>query len=97
MIISVKRTGGFAGLTEELGTVNTMQLNAATAQQIEQMVLNIDFFNLPAFVESGIGADLFRYEITIRDGDRRHVVAFNDDGGPETAPLRQLVEAIMQL
>ncbi|MBI1879110.1 MAG: hypothetical protein HYR94_12970 [Chloroflexi bacterium] len=97
MNISVKRTGGFAGITEER-TINTAQLDAATTQQLRQMVQRINFFNLPVTVSGGgVGADLFHYEITIVEGKQRHTVAFDDDGSPETTPLRQFAESILQM
>lgn len=98
MIISVKRSGGFAGLSEDLGTINSTQLNTALVQQVEQWVQDMDFFTLPATVSgSEIGADLFCYEITIHEGNQQHTVAFYDDGSAETAPLRQLVEFVTQM
>ena len=97
MNISIKRSGGFAGVTEDLGTINTAQLDATRAQQVEQMVQDIGFFNLPAMLSSGIGADLMRYEVTVIDGNKQHTVAFEDDDGPETAPLRRLVESLTRM
>jgi hypothetical protein len=98
MDISVQRTGGFAGLTEEVATVNTTQLNPATQQQVEHLVQNMSFFALPATVSSSkIGADLFRYTITVQEGAQHHTVTFVDDDSGEGAPLRQLVETLRQL
>ena len=34
---------------------------------------------------------MFRYEITVRDGDRQHTVEFADDGSPQNEPLLRLV------
>ena len=66
MQVSVKRSGGFAGLTEEVAAVETAQLDAAAAQQVEQLIQSVGFFDLPATISGGtIGADLFRYEITV--------------------------------
>lgn len=98
MKIVVKRTGGFAGLSEDVAAVDTAQLGTTVSQPVEQMVESIRFFDLPAFVSGGtIGADLFQYDITITEGDRQHSVAFVDDESPETAPLRRLVEAFIHL
>ena len=96
MKISVKRTGGYAGLSEDVASINTETLGAALAQQVEQMAREVRFFDLPAFVSGGtIGADLFQYEITVTEADRRHMVVFVDDESPETAPLRRLVDALI--
>jgi hypothetical protein len=96
MKISVKQTGGFAGEIN-LGAVDTAQLDTAEAQQVEQLVQNIGFFELPATIGGGkIGADLARYEITVTEGDRQHTIAFQDDGSPEHTPLRRLVQIVSQ-
>jgi hypothetical protein len=96
VIISGKRSGGFAGVTEDLGTVNTEGLDGMAAKKLEQLVQTIDFFNLPPTI-SGVGMDLFRYEITVIEGERQHTVTFDDDNSPETMPLRQLVESISHM
>jgi hypothetical protein len=98
MQVSVKRSGGFAGLTEEVAAVETAQLDAAAAQQVEQLIQSVGFFDMPATISGGtIGADLYRYEITVSEGDRQHTVTFTDDESPEIAPLRRLVETLTQM
>jgi hypothetical protein len=99
MKVSVKRVGGFAGLTEEVAAVDMAQLDAAAAQQVEQMIQSVGFFDLPATIAGGtIGADLYRYEITVSEGDRQHTVTFGtDDDRPETAPLRRFIETLTQM
>lgn len=97
MRISVKRTGGFAGLSEEVASVDTERLNAASAQRVERMVRDARFFDLPAHIPgTTIGADLLRYEMTITEGNRQRTVTFDEDG-PESAPLRSLMAALTQL
>src|SRR5437870_4102335 len=91
MDISVKRTGGFAGSSEDLGRLDTAE-RSAEAQQAEQVVRSIDFFNLAP--RSGVGADLFQYEITVRDGGQERTIQFADDGSPEHEPLRELVRLV---
>ena len=98
MEISVKRTGGFAGLSEDVAAVNTAALPVAVAQQLGHMVEEVRFFDLPAVVSGGtVGADLFNYEIRITEDDRHRTVVFVDDDSPETAPLRRLVEALTHI
>jgi hypothetical protein len=89
MQISVKRSGGYAGDTQDLGSLDTAQQRSAAAQEAEQLVRSIGFFNLAP--DAAIGADLFRYEITVRDDDRQHTVEFADDGSPQNEPLLRLV------
>ncbi|MBI2883566.1 MAG: hypothetical protein HYY11_06645 [Candidatus Methylomirabilis oxyfera] len=98
MEIVVKRTGGYAGLSQQIAAFNTTRLDATMAHQVEQLVQNIRFFDLPAVVSGGtIGADLFQYEITITDGERQRTVVFVDDESQQTAPLRSLVEAFSRV
>ena len=94
MKISVTRTGGFAGVTDELGSVDTAQLDAAARQKLEQAVRRMKFFELPARLPSEpVGADLFAYRVTVRDGPREHSVTFTGEEGA-AATLRELLEAM---
>jgi hypothetical protein len=93
--ISVTRTGGYAGLSEQIADVDTERMPKAAAARIVSLVDAGKFFALPDRVPSTkVGADMFRYEITVEDGSRRHTVAFLDDDSPSTAGLRQLVASL---
>lgn len=97
MKIIAKKTGGYAGLSEvtNIDTADETKLSSAEAKNIEQMVKNIGFFNLPPTTPSEtVGADLFHYEITVIDGERQHTVVFDDSDSPETLPLRQLLKTL---
>jgi len=95
MRITIKQSGGYAGVATQLASVDTGRLQPASAQQVEQQVHRSGFFDLPADATPGlVGADLLRYEITVREGEREHRVTFADNGGPETASLRQLVQTV---
>ena len=81
MKIIAKKTGGYAGLSEvtNIDTADETKLSSAEAKNIEQMVKNIGFFNLPpTYPSETVGADLFHYEITVIDGERQHTVVFDD-------------------
>ncbi|HKP53753.1 MAG TPA: protealysin inhibitor emfourin [Chloroflexia bacterium] len=97
MIIKVQRSGGFAGITENLGTVDTDELNKKSARKVESTVQRLDFFNLPATISGGIGADMMHYEVTVTNPGEEYTVTFDDDGSPEAAPLRQLVDLVAEL
>lgn len=98
MKISVRRSGGFAGLSEELVALDTANLDASAAQRAEQLVGEIRFFELPPEIAVGtIGADMFRYEVTVTDAGRQHSVGFVADDSPATARLRGLVDALTQI
>ena len=93
MRIRVRRTGGFAGIDEEVGSVDTASLAPDTRDELERLVRESDFFALPAAVEGDVGADQFRYEVTVEDGARAHTVTFVGDQGPRVAALRRIVAA----
>src|SRR5262245_57402677 len=96
MEISVKRQGGYAGLTEQVLSVDTAQLPKAIAQQLEQAVRGSGLFQLAGQHVGGVGADMFRYEIVVREGNQEDRVTFTDDGSPSTEPLRRLVQVLQQ-
>lgn len=92
MRVKITRSGGFAGIVETLGELDTAASDSPLARKVEESVAECRFFELPAEVESGeVGADLFRYEITVVDGDRQHTVSFGGDGSSEPALLWKLV------
>jgi hypothetical protein len=91
--ISIKRTGGFAGLSETIAEKDTAAIPSAVAERLAGLVAASDFFALPAALPGKAGADMHRYEITVEDGARRHTVAFVDDESPAIGPLKRLVEA----
>lgn len=95
MNISVKQKGGFVGDTIPLGSLDTEQLNEATAQRLEGMLKSLDFFNLPADIPStDVMADALDYEITVQVGKRVHTVTFRDDKSPQSTSLLQVVKMV---
>jgi len=93
MKISIIRSGGFAGLTEMLGNLDTTSLAPAQAHKIEALVAAARFFELPAELPGdAAGADFMRYEVTVADGLRHHTVRFVDDQSTRSRPLTALVE-----
>jgi hypothetical protein len=98
MRISVKRTGGYSGQEEAPATLDTARLPADVAQGLQALVQKSAFFEQQAEATgSTVGADLYRYHVTVRDGSREHSVTFADDGrSPEAEPLRQLVQEVMR-
>jgi hypothetical protein len=94
MRISVTRTGGYAGLTEELGAADTSQLDAAARQTLEQAVRAMNFFELPARLPGEpVGADFLTYVVTVQDGQREHNVTFTGEEAT-AAPLRDLIATV---
>jgi hypothetical protein len=93
MQVTVRRSGGFAGIDEEVGSVDTASLDAGAREQVERLVEEAGFFALPAAVEDEVGADQFRYDVTVSEGGRTHAVAFRGEG-PRAETLRRLVDAV---
>ncbi|MGC3959845.1 MAG: hypothetical protein QM813_18540 [Verrucomicrobiota bacterium] len=93
MKISATRTGGFAGLTEDLGSVETAQLDAAARKAVELLVQRVDFFHLPERLPGEVGADLFTYAVTVADGSRQHTVTFVGEAG-RAMTLRELIAVL---
>lgn len=93
MQITIRRTGGFAGI-EQVATMDTGERQDAHARRVEELVRSTGFFDLsPSAQTQEIGADLMRQEITVRDGEREKTIAF-DDESPAAEKLRPLVEAV---
>ena len=90
MHISAKETG-YAG-TVTYVVDDTAHLDAGSQQQIEHMVQQLDFFELPANVADSanddIVADKGSHEITVSKGDQQHTVTFGDPGHSESTSRR---------
>jgi hypothetical protein len=101
MRVRVVRAGGFAGIEEEMASVDTEA--SPSGAEIEQRIEEIGFFDLPANLEEDTGADQMRYEVTVSDGDRERTVTYSADptldlgaaGGPR-AELDAIVQRLIQ-
>ncbi len=97
MIIKITRSGGFAGVIEELGTVDTSSLGADAAATVRDRVANLERLEAAAR-DQPIGADMFRYEIEIEDEEGRHrrlvLTHEGDPSVPLPEPLAQLLGTI---
>lgn len=95
MDILVTRSGGFTGLTEQLGPVHVGNLPKPVAGQISAIVTRIDFFELPGDLGGEPIADDFTYSMTIRDDDRDHEVRWNETSeSPHRADLQEIVSLL---
>jgi len=93
MQISIRRTGGFGGITSTVD-VDTHDLPPDEARTIEEMIQRLDFFNLPPrFAPSRSVRDSFEYEIVVRQAGREYAVLTTDTAGPDE--LQQLVQRLM--
>lgn len=92
MKVTIKRSGGLAGLNETLAAIDSEHLSGAAVDRLRQELMRLTASLRPA----DIGADLLRYDVEIDgDGPPRRLTVF-DDGHPETAPMKH-IEAILAL
>ena len=96
MIITIRQSGGYAGIEQELGCLDTADLDDAEATRIRACLDELS--RLHEEQELPVGADLFRYEIEIRD-DREapQEIVFIQEGDPEkpwSEPLRVLLDVV---
>ncbi len=96
MVIVVTLSGGLAGFDKhELAHVDTTKLPVEAAHTLEGAVSSLDFTALPAKLGEAVGADMMRYNITVKNAHHSHTVSFLE-GAPETERLRQLVDLVAQ-
>jgi hypothetical protein len=91
MEITVRRTGGFAGIART-ARVRTNDLDPPVADELRALVDDAD---LPAVKSEPSGADHFQYEIHVRDGDREQRAIVYDGAMPQ--PVRRLVDRVQEL
>jgi hypothetical protein len=91
MDITVRRTGGFAGIART-ARVRTDDLDPTAADELRALVGEAD---LPAVRSAPSGADRFQYEIHVRDGGCEQRAIVHDGAMPE--PVRRLVDRVQEL
>lgn len=101
MQVRVVRAGGFAGIEEEMASVDTEA--SLSGPEIEKRIEEIGFFDLPASLEDEVGADQLRYEVTVIDEGRERTVAYSADPsldlgaqGGARAELDAIVQRLIQ-
>jgi hypothetical protein len=83
MQIHIERSGGvFGGLMSK--TVDTATLPSAEAEQIQSMVEDAKFFQLPRAIGSAGQPDRFQYEITVTEQGRKHTITAGESAVPES-------------
>ena len=95
MMISIRRTGGFAGVREQLGSIDTTSWSAAQLAEVEGQLRDCRFAELPRELPGDQGADLFRIEVTVtRDANVQSVAVVTD--GQHRHQLSNLVDFVLQ-
>ena len=86
VIVRVTRSGGFAGLAQELGVLDTCTLSAAEAANLKAIIEELERLEAP-MQEAAVGADLFRYDVETQDDrGRRHHLVLPQEGDPDVPP-----------
>ncbi|HZT41108.1 MAG TPA: protealysin inhibitor emfourin [Chthonomonadaceae bacterium] len=98
MRIQLKKEGGFAflpGLSRPV-TIDTKDLTLDEAKELERLVEEANFFQLPDVADqppSG-AADFLRYTMTVEDGGQAHTVVFTQfNKNPNLQALRRFLES----
>jgi hypothetical protein len=93
--ITIIRQGGFRGVHERLGPVDTSSLGGKGAE-IEAKVEAIGFFSMPERLPGGDGPDRFWYRFNVVDSDRSHTVAYSDGSdGAQLPSLKELEDLLI--
>ena len=93
MKIYFERSGGFAGM-RMTASLDTASLDLDKANKLEDIVRNSSFFTLaPKTVRPQMGADYFRYKITIETQDKKHTVEVTDMMIPPS--LKPLIDILV--
>ena len=92
MKVTIKRSGGFAGLNQTLAAIDSDELSDRAADRLRQELMRLSASLRPA----DIGADQLHYDVEIAgDGPPRRISVV-DDGHPEAPPMKH-IEAILSL
>jgi len=89
--ITVRRSGGFAGLRLERA-IDTERLPAPEREAVEHLVVEARFFELPERETSGL-PDVILYYVRIELHDRSHEVTTDERAAPD--PLVTLANRVL--
>ena len=91
MWIQVVRSGGFAGLRVERA-VETDHLSAAERVEVERLVVEARFFDLPERAASRL-PDVIQYRVRVETRERSREITTDEQAAPP--PLFALVERVL--
>ncbi len=95
MRVEFVRSGGFAGL-RMVASVDTQTLPQDQAHEVELLVVNSGFFDLPEQIQTqASGADRFQFRVLVTDGNRSHSVTVGEAAVPKN--LRPLLDYMTEL
>lgn len=88
MQVTVVKTGGFAGVHQQFGPVETSSLDTEVAKEIDRIVTEVDFFNLPERLPPTTNiSDGFFYAVQVVADGRDHTVE-TEDGSEDSASIQ---------
>jgi hypothetical protein len=93
MILSLRRTGGFAGIQDSLGTMDTAVLSGEAQHSLAAQLRELE--RLAAMPPSP-AADQFRYEVDIREATQPPRTLVILDEGDATQPAQRALVALME-
>jgi len=95
MKILVRRTGGFAGLSETLYEVDTSSLASSAAAELERKVRGLESTARSQGVATPpAGADFFNYEISLTDQQGQRTFVVTDDGSAVAELTREILNEL---
>ena len=93
-IITFERSGGVVG-NEVYFDLDFENLSEDTAERLQKLIDDADFFNLPANLAMSATPDEFQYKLTVDNGREYHSVRVTDTTMPKT--LLPLVRELTML
>ena len=94
MKVRLKRTGGSAGIRGQW-EIDDRTLAAKKLAELKRLLQTAAFFSLPpALGNSGEARDVFFYELTVEDEDKKHTVKCAEPALPK--PLWDCLEWVLK-
>ena len=91
MKIRIIRSGGYAGIEEDFGSIDTINLSKEAASRVAKCVSTLTQLKDTATEYEPIGTDMFYYEIEIQnDRGTSQKLAVSDDGDPQNPFMNAL-------
>jgi hypothetical protein len=98
MRIIVRRSGGFAGTAETLHDIDTDNLDAASAAEVENLVKTLDAAARTDGAQAQpVGADFIKYEVTLSYGQGQRTVSIVEDNSARLVPVHRLLNYLSTL
>jgi hypothetical protein len=92
--ITFKKAGGFMGREVET-TLDLNQMPEDEAQELQRLILDTNFFNIPQNLIEPSKHDEYEYTVSVDAGNSHHTVQTSDSSAPES--LRPLLQKLSSL